>query len=144
MIVLDTTILVYFFLGGEHPFREASRRLFEAVRGRQVEATTTVEVVQELVHVRGRRRPRAEAVRLGRALARALAPLLRPTSDDLGRGLSLFEAHPALGAFEAVLAAAAVARGAEALVSADRAFAGIPGLVHLAPDAPELAALLGS
>ena len=141
MIVLDTTILVY-FLGGEHPFREPSRRLFEAVRGRQVEATTTVEVIQELVHVRGRRRPRAEAVREGRAFARALAPLLRPTFDDLGRGLSLFEAHPALGAFDAVLAAAAVARGAEALVSADRAFAGIPGLTHLVPDAPELAAML--
>jgi predicted nucleic acid-binding protein len=39
-----------------------------------------------------------------------------------------------VGAFDAVLAATAAAAGAEALVSADAAFAELPGVVHVAPD----------
>ena len=53
MIVLDTTALVY-AVGGEHPMREPSRRLVEAIAAGRIEATTTVEVIQEFVHVRAR------------------------------------------------------------------------------------------
>lgn len=140
MIVVDTTVLVY-FLGGEHPLRDPSRRFMAAVRAGRLQATTTVEVIQELAHVRSRRHPRAEVVRQARNFARFLAPLLRPTAEDLSHGLSLFEAHRELGAFDAVLAAAAIGRGAEALVSADRAFAAVGGLRHVDPGSPELAAL---
>jgi predicted nucleic acid-binding protein len=38
-----------------------------------------------------------------------------------------------LGAFDAVLAAVALAHGADALVSADAAFAAVPGLVLIDP-----------
>jgi len=141
VIVVDTTVLVY-FLGDEHPLRGPCRRFMAAVRAGQLQATTTIEVIQELVHVRSRRRPRAEVVRQGRNFARVLAPLLRPTAEDLTHGLSLFEAHPELGAFDAVLAAATIGRGSEALVSADRAFAAVGGLRHVDPGSPELATLL--
>jgi predicted nucleic acid-binding protein len=141
VIVVDTTVLVY-FLGGEHPLREPCRRFMAAVRAGQVQATTTVEVIQDLVHVRSRRRPRAEVVRQARNFARFLTPLLRPTAEDLSHGLSLFQAHTELGAFDAVLAATAIGRGAEALVSADRAFAAVGGLRHVDPASPEMAALL--
>ncbi len=70
------------------------------------------------------------------------SPLLRTRPDDLNHGLLLFEDHPRLGCFDAVLAAAAMAAGAQALISADRAFGGIPGLTHLSPDSPELLQLL--
>lgn len=92
----------------------------------------------------GRRRSRPQAVRLGRAWASLLSPLISITTADLDRGLDLYERHPGLGAFDAVLAAAALEREAEALVSADRDFAGVPGLRHLPPDSPDLADLLGS
>jgi protein-L-isoaspartate O-methyltransferase len=69
--------------------------------------------------------------------------LLRPTADDLVDGLSLFQAYPALGAFDAVLVAAAVARSPEAFVSADSAFDGIPGLPYHHPSAQELGRVLG-
>lgn len=131
MIVVDTTVLVY-AVGAEHPLREQSRRLLEAAAGGGIAATTTVEVVQEFAHVRGRRRERSDAVALAREYARLLAPLLAVGSDDLERGLALFEAQPALGAFDAVLAAAAVGAGAEALVSSDRAFGTVPGLRYAA------------
>jgi predicted nucleic acid-binding protein len=48
-----------------------------------------------------------------------------------------------LEAFDAVLAAAAMGRGADALVWADRAFAAVPGLRWVDPATAELDRLIG-
>lgn len=135
MIVLDTTVLVY-AVGDDHALRERARAVVEAVEDGSVQATTTVEAIQELVHVRARRRGQADATAVGRAYATLLSPLLQPSEESLVAGLRLFEREEALGAFDAVLAATAMAERADALVSADRAFAGIRGLrwVDLAGD----------
>jgi predicted nucleic acid-binding protein len=127
MIVLDTTILVY-AKGQDHPMREPCRRLIEAIDAERIQATTTPEVIQEFVHVRARRRERSEAVQLGRAYADLLAPLTPVDTATLRDGLRLFGGTSRLGAFDAVLAAVAVAVGAEALVTVDAAFTDIAGL----------------
>jgi uncharacterized protein len=137
VIVVDTTVLLY-AVGGSHPLQRPAVRVIEAIRRRRVRANTTVEVVQEFAHVFGRRRDRAEAAHLGRACATLLAPLLTPERSDLERGLTLYERHAGLGAFDAVLAAVAVGREAEALVSADRAFAAVPDLPYVDLAAPAL------
>ncbi|MGH2427581.1 MAG: type II toxin-antitoxin system VapC family toxin, partial [Candidatus Limnocylindria bacterium] len=126
MIVLDTTILAY-AVGDAHPLRDPCRRVLTAHGEGRIEATTTIGVIQEFAHIRARRRTRTDAVTLARHYLSAFAVLVA-TSDDLDHGLSLFDHHPALGAFDAVLAAVALERGAEALVSADRAFASVPNL----------------
>jgi uncharacterized protein len=136
VIVLDTTVLAY-AAGAEHPLREPCARFIAAVARGELAATTTVEVIQEFAHVHGRRRPRTVAARLARRYAEGLAPLLVVDADVLDRGLELFERHEALGAFDAVLAAATVASGAEALVSADRAFESVGGLRFVAPGTSE-------
>lgn len=132
MIVVDSTVLVY-ATGTEHPYRDPCRQLVEAVADGRVAATTTVEVIQEFTHVRARRRSRADAAGLARAYVDLLSPLLPVNADALLTGLDLFGAHP-LGAFDAVLAAAARAGGAHVLVSADSAFADVAGLNHIVPD----------
>lgn len=142
MIVLDTTVLLY-AKGAEHRLREPCRHLLEAVQEGAVSATTTVEVLQEVTHVRTRRRGRADAAHLARDYADLLAPLLPVGADALRRGLTLFERHARLGAFDAVLAAASMDAEAQALVSADAAFAEVVGLRHLTPDDPALLGLLG-
>lgn len=131
MIVVDTTVLVY-AVGEEHPLRAPCRWVLAQIGEGAVAAATTVEVIQELVHVRARRRGREDAVAIGRAFATLLAPLLRPSAEDLDAGLDLLVEHESLGAFDAVLAATA-RRSDAALVSADRAFADVGGLVHLDP-----------
>jgi uncharacterized protein len=141
MIVLDTTVLVY-AKGAEHPLRDPSRRLISAVAERELQATTTVEAIQEFVHVRARRRGRADAVALGNDYSDLLSPLLTVTGEHLRHGLSLFEHSEQLGAFDAVLAAAALSAGAQALVSADTAFAAIPALPHVIPDERGVLSLL--
>lgn len=143
MIVLDTTVLVY-AKGGDHPLRAPCRDLIRHVADGALEATTSAEVIQEFVHVRARRRDRGDAASLGRDYAELLSPLLPITREELERGLALFEQIGSLGAFDAVLAAAAVGANAAALVSADTAFAEVPGLEHVVPDDRGVTSLLGA
>ncbi|MDQ3663196.1 MAG: hypothetical protein M3353_00855 [Actinomycetota bacterium] len=57
-------------------------------------------------------------------------------------GLRLLAETTRLGSFDAVLASAAVASAADALASADAAFADVPGLAHLHPSDTAIDALL--
>jgi uncharacterized protein len=141
VIVLDTTVLVY-AKGTEHPLREPCRDLVAAIAAGDVAATTTVEVIQEFVHVRARRRERVDAVAVGRDYVELLSPLLLVESEHLERGLALFERSPQIGAFDAVLAAATLGVGATALISADSGFAEVADLTHVVPDAAGVASLL--
>lgn len=141
MIVLDTTVLVY-AKGADHPLRDPCRRLMQAIGEGELAATTTVEVIQEFAHVRARRRTRADAASLARDYAELLSPLLVVGEDDLREGMALFERHRTVGAFDAVLAATAITRHSDALVSADRDFGAIRGLRHLVPDEGGLQILL--
>ena len=139
MILLDTSILVY-AVGSEHPLREACRRLLAARAAGLLSATTPTEVVQEFAHVFARRRDRKRTASIARDYVTALSPIATHP-DDLSRGLELFEAHPELGAFDAVLAAVAVGHDAT-LISADRSFSVVPGLKWMNPGTPEIDALL--
>lgn len=127
MIVVDTPVLAY-ALGGEHALRAPSVRLVEAVAAGRVEATTTVEVIQEFAHIHARRRPRADVASHARDFAELFSPLLAVDRDRLERGLALFERHANLGAFDAVLAAAALAADARAFVTADKDFVAVARL----------------
>jgi predicted nucleic acid-binding protein len=143
MIVLDTTVLVY-AKGSDHPLRNPCRALVTAVAEGRIEATTTVEVIQEFAHVRARRRDRADAAAIASDYAELFSPLIDVTRDDLERGLALFGSAGSLGAFDCVLAAAAVSRGAEALISADTAFAEVSAIRHVLPDRDGVDGLLPS
>jgi uncharacterized protein len=141
VILIDTTVLTY-AVGVEHPLREPCRRLLRAHAGGSIEATTTVEVIQEFVHVRARRRSHADAVNVARQYMAAFS-LLATRADDLDLGLSIFEQQTVLGAFDCVLAAVALNRKIDVLVSADRAFGTLPTLRWVDPATPNLDQLVG-
>ena len=136
MIILDTTVLMY-ATGTDHPLREPCQALVAAITAGEIEATTTPEVIQELAHVRARRLDRAEAVRVARDFSNLLSPLVVVDEAVLAVGLRLYEETPVLGSFDAILCAAALGSSAEAIVSADRAFATAKSVVHLDPAAPD-------
>jgi len=142
MIVLDTTVLVY-AKGAAHPLRDPCREIVCAIADGRLAATTTVEVIQEFTHVRARRRGRTDAAGLADDFVELLTPLLTVTAADLRAGLALLRRVDSLGAFDAVLAAAAL-NSAATLVSADLAFADIAELTHVVPDAGGVRALLRS
>ena len=139
VIVLDTSVLVY-ALGGPHCHQAPCRALLDAVAGGRVAATTTAEVIQEFAYVRARRRGRQDAAQHALDSIELLSPLVQVSEEHVRAGLDLWQRHPALGPFDAVLAAVAVARGAT-LLSADRAFGSIPGLDHLIPTSEAVVAL---
>ena len=66
-------------------------------------------------------------MRLATAYAELLSPLNVVSAQHLSAGLELWGATEAVGAFDAVLAAVAISLDAT-LVSADRGFAGVPGV----------------
>lgn len=143
MIILDTTVLLY-AVGMDHPFKAPCQRLVQAVSDGEINATTTVEVIQEFAHVRARRRDRKDAAALARDYVELLGPLLLVEEADLREGLRLFEESSRIGAFDSVLAAAAHVVGAEALVSADVGFATVPRLRHVLPDEAGVRQLLNA
>lgn len=128
-------------VGQSHPLRETARALVAAAGDGRLRATTTPEVIQEFAHVRARRRDRADAAELARSFASVLAPLIVVDTEVLRAGLDCFEASPAVGAFDAVLAAAALESGALALISADRAFQKVAALEFIDLGSAEAAAL---
>ncbi len=142
MILLDTTVLSY-AVGADHRLREPSRQIVDHAASGPPRFTTTTEVIQEFAHGHARRRPRGKAVRLARSYVDLLSPLVEITADDVRAGLKLFERHESLGAFDAVLAAVALNREADALVSADDAFGSVPKLPFVALGSEELEALVG-
>ena len=141
MILLDTTVLIY-AVGDAHPLRAPCRRVLAAHAEGRIEATTIVQVIEEVAHVRSRRKDRADAVALATRLAEAFEPL-SATSTDLLLGLELFERYTELSAFDAVLAAVALNRQVEALVSGDPVYALVPGLRWCDPLTSALDTLLG-
>jgi predicted nucleic acid-binding protein len=141
VIVLDTTVLVY-AVGETHTFQKPCQRILRAVRDGDLIATTTIEVIQEFAHVRAGRRGRTDAVDLARDYLELLSPLLIVEESDVREGLRLFGEAEALGCFDAVLAAATHAAGADAIVSADGAFSEIPSIRHVIPDADGVKGLL--
>lgn len=126
MLVLDTSVLVY-ASGEEHPLREPAVRLLRDVVAARVSATTTPEVLQEYARVRARRRDRNDACVQVERFSGLLAPLTLVTARDVLEGLRMWSQTPALGAFDSVVAAVALAHGWTA-VSSDRAFGTVAGL----------------
>ncbi|MCC6222395.1 MAG: type II toxin-antitoxin system VapC family toxin [Thermoleophilia bacterium] len=142
MILLDTSVLLY-AVGDEHALQEPCRRIVDRIGDGALQATTAVGVIQEFMHVYAIRRSRRAAAASARRYTALLGPLAEAGEHDLALAVDLFEARPGLQAFDALLAATALNSRAEALVTADRAFAGIPGLVVLDPRSPELETLVG-
>lgn len=139
----DTSVFVY-ALGGDHPYREPCREIVRRAATGDLQGEASVDLLQELVHQRLRRGgDRAGAAATTRNVAKLvwLHPL---ETNDVQRGIDLFEAHPQLDARDAVFAALALNRGIDAILATDRAFDEVEGLERIDPaDEQALVSLSG-
>lgn len=140
VIFLDTNVLAY-EQGGDHALRAPCKAIFKAIADHDLDAATTPEVIQEFAHIHARRRGREVASAAARHFAALLTPLRLTEPEHLNAGLALWAEHEDLGCFDAILAAVALDSKYATVVSADRAFAAVPGLHHVYPDAEGLASL---
>jgi hypothetical protein len=132
-VFIDTAILMY--AGGtEHPLREPCQRVLEAVADGRVEAVTSVEVVQEILH-RFTALGRAE---VGAAMAQAtldlFAPVLPITHAVMRRMPDLIERYQGLAARDLVHVATCLEEGIADIVSPDRGLDAVPEIHRIAPD----------
>jgi len=139
---VDTAVFMY-AAGRDHPWQGPARLVLRDVQAGRLDAVTSAEVIQEFAHVRARRRDVVEAAALAGDYVELLSPLLVVAREQLDRGLSLFASVAGIGAFDAILAAAALTADATTLVSADRGFGRIEGFEHTFPDEQGISALLG-
>ena len=136
---LDAAIFIY-TVGGEHPLRDPCRAIIRRVQEGSLDATTSVEVVQE-IHHRYRSVGR-DAV--GRALAQqvmdSFAPVLPVTHAVLRRVTILAERYPRLSARDLIHVATCIVEGIDTIITPDAGFDQVTEIRRLDPR--ELAATL--
>lgn len=143
-VLVDTAVFAY-ALGGEHPYREPCRAIVGAAARGELRLEASADLVQELAHVRLRRSGDRTVAADDARDAAALCELHEVRPDDALRALGLFREAPSLSARDAVFAAVALGRGIPAVLSPDRAFDDIHGLVRVDPaDRPAVAGLATS
>lgn len=118
MILVDTSVLIR-ATGEEHPNQAPARWVLEMCA--EFPVRTTVEVIQEFLHVRARKQGRPAAGVLAVHLTDVLQPI--PSSPDaLLAAIDLYTSHPKLDASDALLLGTARVSGATAVIADDRGF----------------------
>ena len=135
-VFLDTAVILY-AAGAAHPMRQACRELIDGVVNGRLDATVSVEVVQEILH----RFSLSDRWATGTAMAEAaldLFALVLPITDQIMRRMpALFSEYEGLSARDLVHVATCLEVGIDVIVSPDRGFDQVEGLQRLDPaDAP--------
>lgn len=132
MIFLDANVFLY-AAGKPHPLREPCRTVLRRVEDGSLASNTSVEVVQELLHVLSRRGLVAEGLHLARTVMKLFPVVLPLTRTDLLDACNLLDRHSGLTPRDAVHVATMRAHGIDTLVSADVHFDRVAGIVRVDP-----------
>jgi hypothetical protein len=139
-VFIDTAVLMY-AAGSAHPLRDPCVRIMDWTTSGRLDAVTSVEVVQELVHrFVSIGLPDVAARLAGQALDQ-FAPVLPVTHAVTRRLPALIERYPRLQARDLVHVATCIHEGIGEIVSPDRAFDAVAEVRRVDP--VELAARLG-
>ena len=131
-LFLDANVFLY-AVGGDSPHRESCRALLAAMAAGRIDAVTSSEVLQEVLHVSARRRGVADGIAATRAAAGLVAEVLPLKGPDVLAACEVLEEAPRLGARDAFHVAVMRAAGLTTMVSVDRDFDDVPGLTRVDP-----------
>jgi len=129
---LDTNVFLH-AAGGEHPLREPCRRILRRVADDELQATTSSEVVQEILYVLWRRDLRSEAVALAKDILGLFPALLEVGARDMAMACDLLEHNPELPPRDAVHAATMLAHDVVAIITADTHFESLGQVKRVPP-----------
>lgn len=133
MIFVDANILMY-AAGGQHPLRRPCRIVVDAIGSRSLEATTSVEVVQEIVH-RYLAIGRADGgLELAEETMDLFAPVLPITHALMRRVPDLARRYPALSARDVIHVATCIHEGIAEIISTDRGFDVVSEVRRIPPE----------
>lgn len=131
-VFLDTAVFMY--AGGrDHPLRSPCQAILERVATGALDATTSAEVVQEILHrFVAIRRPDV-GVAMARDVLDAFEPVLPITNGVVRRMPHLVERYPSLAARDLIHVATCLEEGIGTIVSPDRGFDEVREIRRLAP-----------
>jgi predicted nucleic acid-binding protein len=131
-VFLDANVFLY-AAGADPRCADPCRRLLLAVESGALDATTSTEVVQEVLHVVSRRRGNALAVQAAEAVLDLVPAPIAVTADVMRGAIELLRKYPQLSVRDGVHAAAMASVGCAVVVSADRHFDQVAGLKRIDP-----------
>jgi predicted nucleic acid-binding protein len=131
-VFLDTNVFLY-AAGGDHPLRAPCGELLTRVGSGDLDATTSTEVVQELLYVLTRRNLRSEAQSLASAVQDMFPDVLPVTHADMRLTCQLLADHPSLPVRDAVHCAVMITNGITRIISADTHFDSLPDIQRIDP-----------
>ncbi len=120
-IFLDANVFLY-ALGRESPHRGACRELLAAAGAGVIDAVTSTEVLQEILHVRARRVSVRDAAEAVRAAAELVSDVLPVTEDDVLLACRFYEKQARLEGRDAIHAAVMKNNMVHVIASLDQDF----------------------
>lgn len=131
-VFIDTAVVMY-ANGASHPLREACRSIMVQVGDGRLEAVTSAEVVQEILHrFVSIRRPEI-GIAMARVTMDAFAPVLPITHALMRRVPDLAARYPSLSARDLVHAATCIHEGISEIITPDRGFDQVAELRRIDP-----------
>lgn len=131
-VFLDSNVFIY-AAGTDHPLKAPCVSILARAAAGELDATTSAEVLQELVHVYRRRNMVREGIALVREVLRLFPDVLPISGDTLTRSLRLLERYPQLSPRDSLHAATALEHDIGVIVSADADFDAIRELRRVSP-----------
>jgi predicted nucleic acid-binding protein len=130
--LLDAAIFMY--AGGrDHPLRAPCRTVLERAAARQLDVTTSAEVVQEILHRYVAIRRHQDGVRIAREALQLFQPVLPMTDRIVRRVPDLVERYPALSARDLVHVATCLEEGIDTIISPDTGFDSVAEIARIDP-----------
>jgi hypothetical protein len=131
-VFLDSNVFLY-AAGAGHPLRAPCQALLARIADGTVAATTSVLVVQEVMHVVARRGRRDQAAELAEAILALFPGLLSITPAIAARACDIFRRRPDLSVRDALHAATMIENEIDSIVTADRHLDAIDGIRRIDP-----------
>jgi predicted nucleic acid-binding protein len=130
--LLDANIFIY-ASGGVHEYREACGRVVDAVSAGSISANVDIEVLQEILHLYHSRRETDVAIAVFTSIADAFREPYQVNRPIMILAAGILGANRHLQSRDAVHAAVVIENNLEGIISADRGFDNVPGLVRFDP-----------
>jgi predicted nucleic acid-binding protein len=131
---VDSNVPMY-AAGSEHTLKAPCVAFLGAVARGEVLAVTSVQVLHELLHRYSALGERTRAIEVCQALMETLPEVLPIDRDDIAAAMALHRAHPTLSTRDLMHLATMRRFGLDTIVTADRHFDGLDGIVRVDPAA---------
>lgn len=130
--LIDANIPMY-AAGAEHALKAPCVAILESIARGELKAVTDAEVLQEILHRYTALGQRNHAVEVCRLFLQVVPNVLPVTREIMERALELHLQFSQLQARDSLHAAAMIEYRIAHIISADRHFDGIPGILRLDP-----------